>query len=67
VSDLSDYGGRVSMFGSSDDGAKSIEQAYEELPESVRQYYSLHEYKWMSGEQRARLVQEDTEPDYEEP
>lgn len=37
---------------------------YDALPDSVRQYYSYDEYRWMSEAQRADLIQSNTEPDY---
>lgn len=39
---------------------------YDSLPESVRQYYSREEYLWLSDEQKANLVQSETEPEWEE-
>lgn len=39
---------------------------YEDLPEAVRQYYSREEYLWLSDEEKARLVQSETEPEWEE-
>jgi len=39
---------------------------YMDLPEAIRQYYSFNEYCWLTEEQRASLLQENTEPDIEE-
>lgn len=39
---------------------------YDELPDVVRQYYSREEYLWLSDEEKARLVQSETEPEWEE-
>jgi hypothetical protein len=39
---------------------------YDSLPEVVKQYYSLNEYLWLTEEQKAKLVQTETEPDWEE-
>ena len=37
---------------------------YEQLPEAIRQYYSLQEYLWLSDGQKANLMQEETEPEW---
>lgn len=39
---------------------------YESLPEVLKQYYSREEYLWLSDEEKARLVQSETEPEWEE-
>ena len=40
------------------------ESPYEQLPEAIRQYYSLQEYLWLSDGQKANLMQEETEPEW---
>lgn len=38
---------------------------YEALPESIKATYTPDEYAWLSDEQKARLIQTETEPDAE--
>ena len=38
---------------------------YEQLPESIKLYYSEQEYLWLSDDAKARLIQTETEPDEE--
>lgn len=38
--------------------------AYEQLPDCVRQYYSRHEYLWLSDDQKARLIEQECEPEW---
>jgi len=38
-------------------------EQYIRLPEAIRQYYSYHEYCWMSERQRNNLVADNTEPE----
>jgi hypothetical protein len=38
---------------------------YDDLPESIRLHLSLHEWQWLSDEEKQRLVQTETEPDPE--
>jgi len=47
----------------SDEEDSLFYREYLELPESVRQYYSFNEYKWMTPEQRANILADNTEPD----
>lgn len=37
---------------------------YEALPDSIRQYYSRQEYLWLSDQQKADLIQQETEPEW---
>lgn len=37
---------------------------YDELPEVVRQYYSRKEYLWLTDQQKADLIQLETEPEW---
>lgn len=37
---------------------------YDELPEALKQIYTPKEYAWMSPERRARLIEEETLPEY---
>lgn len=39
---------------------------YDSLPEVIKQYYSKEDYLWLSDEQKAKLVQSETEPEWEE-
>lgn len=39
---------------------------YDELPESIKADYSYTEWQWLSGEQKARLLQTETEPEWDE-
>lgn len=38
---------------------------YDNLPEAIRQYYSRAEYMALSGDQKANIIQLETEPDPE--
>lgn len=38
---------------------------YDALPESIRAYISPREYLWLSDAEKARLLQDETEPDPE--
>ena len=40
-----------------------IEGEYNALPESIQALLSLEEYRWLSGPERAQLLQSETEPD----
>ena len=44
----------------------STNSDYEALPECIKQYYSEQEYLWLSDAQKADLLRNETEPDYEE-
>lgn len=44
----------------------NTETDYDRLPEAVKQYYSLEQYLWLSEAQKARLIQDETEPEWEE-
>lgn len=37
---------------------------YDELPDPVRQYYSEQEYLWLTDQQKALLIQTETEPEW---
>lgn len=37
---------------------------YDDLPEAVRQYYSLNEYLWLTEHQKQLLLQDETEPEW---
>ena len=37
---------------------------YEQLPEAVRQYYSRSEYLWLTDDQKAHLIEAETEPEW---
>jgi hypothetical protein len=45
----------------------ALELEYANLPESIKLIYSFQEYAWMGAERRARLLQDETESEYEEP
>lgn len=36
---------------------------YEALPEDIRQLYTYEQYLWLSGAEKARIVQAETEPE----
>jgi hypothetical protein len=38
---------------------------YERLPEVIRRQYSPEQYAWLSDEDKRRLVEMETEPEYE--
>jgi len=40
---------------------------YDELPEGIKMVYSFKEYGCMTGQQRATLVDNEVEPEWEEP
>lgn len=40
---------------------------YDALPESIKAFCTPKEYLWLGAEGRARLVQESTESEYDEP
>jgi hypothetical protein len=42
------------------------ETPYASLPECVRQYYTEQEYLWLSDERKARIEQDETEPEAEQ-
>lgn len=39
---------------------------YEALPEAIRTSVSFVGYKWLSDEQKANLIQTETEPEWDE-
>lgn len=39
-------------------------QQYEELPECIKDQYSVREWLWLSDTEKARLIQNETEPEY---
>lgn len=36
---------------------------YEALPACIRAYYTFEQYQWLSGWEKAHLIQAETEPD----
>lgn len=38
---------------------------YDALPESIKAMYTPEQYLWLSGEEKGRLVQTETEPETE--
>lgn len=36
---------------------------YDELPASIRALYSPEQYQWLSDDEKARIVQTETEPE----
>lgn len=36
---------------------------YEALPEAIKNLYTLEQYLWLSDDEKARLVQTETEPE----
>lgn len=48
-----------------DDGTPATGYAdYDALPRSIKDQHSLEGWLWLSGEQKAALVQTETEPEY---
>lgn len=41
----------------------AIAAEYDALPEAIRARVTLEQYRWLSGAERHRLVQDETEPD----
>lgn len=41
----------------------SAQAEYAALPEDIQALYSYIQYLWLSGEEKARLVQAETEPE----
>lgn len=39
-------------------------QAYLALPEAIRALYTFEQYLWLSDLDKARLIQNETEPDF---
>lgn len=42
---------------------EAMQAQYEALPDSIRQYYTLEQYLWLPDEAKARIEQDNTEPD----
>lgn len=38
---------------------------YEALPDSVRAYYTAHQFAWLSDADKARVIQTETEPEFD--
>lgn len=36
---------------------------YDALPEAIKHYYSWEQYQWLSDNEKASLIQSETEPD----
>jgi hypothetical protein len=45
---------------------KSFAEEYEALPESIKDTYSLKEYRCLTDADRASLIERETEPEWEE-
>ena len=52
------------MFSPTDESSTTASDPYEQLPEAVRQYYSRSEYLWLSDDQKAHLIENETEPEW---
>ncbi|MER2511287.1 MAG: hypothetical protein ABTQ25_02505 [Nitrosomonas ureae] len=52
------------MNSRTDDASSNQTDPYDELPEAVQQYYSRDEYLWLSDNQKARLIESETEPEW---
>lgn len=48
------------------DDEDTLLREYDALPESIKAIYSPKEYRWMTDIQRANLVREECEPEWEE-
>ncbi len=38
---------------------------YDRLPESIKALYTFEQYQWLSGDEKGRLEQRETEPEIE--
>ena len=52
------------MSSPTDECSTTASDPYEQLPEAVRQYYSRSEYLWLSDDQKAHLIENETEPEW---
>lgn len=52
------------MSSAMDELSETPSDPYDELPEAIRQYYSRQQYLWLSDEQKANLIQTETEPEW---
>lgn len=52
------------MSSPTDENSTTASDPYEQLPEAVRQYYSRSEYLWLSDDQKAHLIENETEPEW---
>lgn len=52
------------MSSPTDDGLSTPSDPYEALPEAIRQYYSRHDYLWLTDQQKTDLMQSETEPEW---
>lgn len=52
------------MSSPTDESSTTASDPYEQLPEAVRQYYSRSEYLWLSDDQKAHLIENETEPEW---
>ncbi len=52
------------MFSRMAGSSETPRDPYDELPDSVRQYYSRQEYLWLTDQQKADLIQTETEPEW---
>lgn len=51
------------MSSQTDASSETRSDDYEELPECIKALYTPKEYLWLSGEEKARLIQTETEPE----
>lgn len=47
-----------------DESLATASDPYDQLPEAIRQYYSRNEYLWLSDDQKAHLIETETEPEW---
>ena len=52
------------MSSVTDDVSLSQTDPYDTLPDAIRQYYSRTEYLWLTDQQKADLMQHETEPEW---
>ena len=52
------------MSSAMDSDSTNPSDPYDQLPESIRQYYSRREYLWLTDAQKADLMQRETEPEW---
>jgi hypothetical protein len=39
---------------------------YDELPASIKTHYTLKEWRWLSDDRKGTLIQDETEPEWNE-
>ena len=52
------------MSSAMDEPSRNTSSPYDELPECIRQYYSRNDYLWLSDAQKAKLIEQECEPEW---